>query len=204
MDPKFSTRTVVYSDLNCPFCYALHERLLAMDVLDQLLWCGIEHDPTLPMAGDPATPDQQRQLTAELAALRMRAPEISLSTPTNRPNSRPATLAIAAARTRDPVRSNKLRTLVFRALWRDGRDISDADVIADLCAQVGLPDLEITAAVERDAATWTRAWRDANFNRIPVMVSGTGSHLLGLTSRRELEVFLDATLYSAETPDSCG
>ncbi|QRV16572.1 DsbA family oxidoreductase [Haloterrigena salifodinae] len=39
---------------------------------------------------------------------------------------------------------------IYQALWQDGRDIGDADVLADLAETVGLPVDEIRSAVDDD------------------------------------------------------
>ncbi|WP_126663624.1 DsbA family oxidoreductase [Haloterrigena salifodinae] len=39
---------------------------------------------------------------------------------------------------------------IYQALWQDGRDIGDADVLADLAEAVGLPVDEIRSAVDDD------------------------------------------------------
>jgi predicted DsbA family dithiol-disulfide isomerase len=37
---------VLYTDLNCPFCYATEERIEALGLVDAVEWRGIEHEPT--------------------------------------------------------------------------------------------------------------------------------------------------------------
>ena len=37
----------VYADFNCPFCYALNERLHAMDLEDQVEFRSIQHAPSV-------------------------------------------------------------------------------------------------------------------------------------------------------------
>ena len=38
---------VVYGDLNCPFCFALHERFNSWDLLSRVEWRLIVHAPEL-------------------------------------------------------------------------------------------------------------------------------------------------------------
>jgi predicted DsbA family dithiol-disulfide isomerase len=33
----------LYSDFNCPFCYAMHDRLHEMKLLDRCEWRGVQH-----------------------------------------------------------------------------------------------------------------------------------------------------------------
>ena len=41
------SKFVVYGDLNCPFCFALHERFSAWDLLTRIEWRLIVHAPEL-------------------------------------------------------------------------------------------------------------------------------------------------------------
>ena len=35
-------RNILYSDFNCPFCYAMHERLYEMTLLARCEWRGVQ------------------------------------------------------------------------------------------------------------------------------------------------------------------
>jgi predicted DsbA family dithiol-disulfide isomerase len=37
----------LYSDFNCPFCYAMYERLHEMNLLNRCKWRGVQHAPHL-------------------------------------------------------------------------------------------------------------------------------------------------------------
>ena len=43
----------LFSDFNCPFCYALHERLHRLQLLDHCAWKGVQHAPYLPIPMRP-------------------------------------------------------------------------------------------------------------------------------------------------------
>jgi predicted DsbA family dithiol-disulfide isomerase len=45
MTPDF----VLYSDFNCPFCYAFGERIMALGMVHRIDWRGVQHAPTFPL-----------------------------------------------------------------------------------------------------------------------------------------------------------
>jgi hypothetical protein len=44
---------LLYSDFNCPFCYAMHERLYEMNLLTRCEWRGVQHASHLPRPMKP-------------------------------------------------------------------------------------------------------------------------------------------------------
>jgi predicted DsbA family dithiol-disulfide isomerase len=200
-----STRTIVaYGDLNCPFCYALEERLAARSVEHQVEWRLVEHAPELPVEPSGAQPGQLEELGRELEALVERAPDVRIRRPPFRPSSGRAIRAVAEACEIDPPRAWLLRLSLFRALWRDGRNIADPQVIDALVERAGLPPLRGTTEAVETAARWTREWREARYERIPVMVSDVDTTLLGLVPVRQLELFLASGLFSGRSELVCG
>ena len=192
-----SRTTVVYGDLNCPFCYALEERLLARDAALPIEWRLVEHMPGLPIVPDSAHPDELEHLAGEVAALAERARDVRIRQPPFRPNTRRAIRAVAEACELDPPRAWALRSSLFRALWRDGRNIADPAIIESLVARVGLPPQRGTAGAAELADRWTHEWRDSKLDRIPVMISEAGTKLLGLPPLRRLEMFLASGLFTS-------
>lgn len=204
MGLRMGARTIVaYGDLNCPFCYALEERLVARDVEHQVEWRLVEHAPELPVEPGAVRPEQLEELGRELEALVERAPDVRISRPPFRPSSGPAIRAVAEACLSDPPRAWLLRLSLFRALWRDGRNIADPQVIAALVERAGLPPLHGTPEAAELAARWTREWRDARYERIPVMLSDVDTTLLGLVPVRQLELFLASGLFSGSSELVC-
>lgn len=198
------TRVVVYADLNCPFCYALEERLQGRGIDDIADWKLVEHAPELPIRREDATPAQLEELSAEMEALAERAPDVAIVQPPFRSNSHAAIVEVARAQYIDPVKAGVLRRAFFRALWRDGQDISDDAVRQQLVESSGLrwPQAD-TGVAELDASEWTAQWRDAQLNRIPCMVADSGTQLLGLSPINRLELFLRSGLFSSSGPDAC-
>ncbi|WP_207063357.1 diguanylate cyclase domain-containing protein [Motiliproteus sp. SC1-56] len=161
-----------YSDFNCPFCFALSERLLVMGEAGNVHWRGIQHMPAA--ASHDASLADQTQLINEVSVVRKRAPEINIVTPGFRPNTAPANRLLMNLEAQDPKAQSHLRTLVYRAYWQEGRDISDPDVLAELCEAAGLtfPGLELTEAGETLLARWQQEWEGGRFQRrLPAMIS---------------------------------
>jgi predicted DsbA family dithiol-disulfide isomerase len=194
---------VAYGDLNCPFCYVLEERLVARDVEHQVEWRLVEHAPELPASPEAARPEQREELARELEALRERAPDVRVVRPPFRPSSARAIRAVAEALAIDPPRAWVLRLALSRALWRDGRNIADPQVIDALVERTGLPPLRGTAEADDLAVRWTREWRSARYDRIPVMISDVDTKLLGLVPVRRLEQFLASGMFSETSELAC-
>jgi predicted DsbA family dithiol-disulfide isomerase len=196
-------KMVVYGDVNCPFCYALEERLLARKVEPHVEWRLVEHAPELPFAPLEAKVGELAELVRELEDLSERAPEVVVGPPRFRPNSGLAIRAVAEALAIDARRAATLRLLLFRALWREGLNIADPCVVAELVEHAGLPVLRGTAEATATALRWTLEWREARFERIPVMISDMGTKLLGLVPSRRLELFLASGLFSESSELAC-
>ena len=62
-----------------------------------------------------------------------------------------AQLASTAVQSDYPEQWEAFDEAIFTALWLDGRDIGDPEVLADLAREVGLDPTEIRAAIEDDA-----------------------------------------------------
>jgi predicted DsbA family dithiol-disulfide isomerase len=204
MSPRWS-KLVVYGDLNCPFCFALEERLTARGIEKNVEWQLVEHAPQLPTRQELATEAELEELECELNALVERAPDVVIHAPPFRPNSRRAIEAVAEALRIDHERGDALRRRLFRALWLEGRDIADEAVVAELALAAGLPKPGTThaAAAADDAKRWTETWRATNWNRIPCMITDAETKLLGLAPVQRLELFLRSGLFSSSTEDHC-
>lgn len=202
--PAMPARKVtVYGDLNCPFCYALEERLVARKVQPHMEWRLVEHAPELPLEPAGAKAGELAELVRELEDLSERAPDVVVGPPKFRPNSGLAIKAVAEATSIDPRRAGTLRLLLFRALWREGQNIADPWVVAELVEHAGLPPLRGTPEATATALRWTLEWREARFERIPVMISDVGTKLLGLLPPRRLELFLASGLFSSSSELAC-
>ncbi|PIE25196.1 MAG: hypothetical protein CSA60_01535 [Neptuniibacter caesariensis] len=185
------TPYIVYADLNCPFCYALHEQLGRYGLLNQVDWRLIEHSPDIAIYNKTA--ESQAELASEVFVVRSRAPGIDVALPKFRSDSRFATLCIIEAAEKNPEKSIELRRNLYRALWVEGKDIADVSVIYECLKKSGLPtELDITESHENQFADWQTAWEEGEFNlRIPVICAPDGRTSLGLPSPEDLNAFFE-------------
>lgn len=201
--PQPGRQLVAYGDLNCPFCYALEERLTRRDVDIHIEWRLVEHAPELAAVVADSTEDEQTELESELEALLVRAPDVAIRKPPFRPQSGPAIRAVLAARTIDPLAADRLRLALYRGLWQSGRNIADAGVIADIAREVGIHEALEGSTFDAQAQAWTAEWRASQANRIPCLISTADAKLLGLSSVERLDLFLRSGLFGSQTDDAC-
>src|SRR5687767_3242019 len=119
----------LFTDLNCPFCYATEQRLERLGVADRIVWRGVEHEPDLPVPMDVGDAAIAAELAEEVESVSARAPEVPIALPAGKPNTAAGLVAAAAAMRADPVRGAAFRQALYQAYWRDGRDISEPAVL---------------------------------------------------------------------------
>lgn len=144
-------RTIeVFADVMCPFAYVgLHSfdvRRRDLGVDTPILWVR-----AWPLEVVNGKPHDGHHLAGEIAALRrdvvphlftgFRADGFPATT-------RPALAATAAAYREGPEAGERFALAVRRALFEEGRDVSDAAVLAALAEQLGVP----TATADDDAS----------------------------------------------------
>jgi len=186
---KTTVQIKVYADLNCPYCYVLNERLEKMGLSRSVIWLPVEHAPDL---YDHSFTDLDRQdLVREVDDVQSKAPDITLNLPDTRPNSRLASKLLATIIDKHPDKAADFRTAVYRALWQQGEDISDPDVLNRLLTSCGLSELEPAASADDVLLVWHTDWEHGQFARnIPSMESSSGFKLLGFPPKEQLEQFL--------------
>jgi diguanylate cyclase (GGDEF)-like protein len=179
----------VYADLNCPFCYALHEQLNQFGLLPQVDWRLVEHAPDIAIYNKTA--ENQAELASDVFVVRSRVPNINVALPQKRSDSHFASLCVIQAAEHDLAKSIKLRHLLYRALWVEGLDIADVPVIYDCLIAAGLPaEVTIEEAQENTLSQWQNSWEAGNFNlRMPVISSSDGRTSIGLPSPDDLQSF---------------
>ena len=183
-------RAVLYTDLNCPFCYATEERIAALGLEEAIEWRGVEHEPDLPIPMDTGNAEIAAELAEEVESVRGRAGEVPIALPPGKPNTSRALLAAAAVARTAPDGGRGFRLDLYRAYWRDGSDISDPAVLSALAArhEEGAPVAE--AADRRRVAEWQLAWERAPQRGVPLLVRPDGETLYGLKDAAELAAFL--------------
>ena len=185
-------RVTLFTDLNCPFCYSTEERLERLGVSGQVAWRGVEHEPELPVPMARNDLEISAELAEEVTSVRSRAPEVAIAVPPGKANTAAGLLAAAAALRIDPERGAAFRRLVYRAFWRDGRDISDPAVLDALADDVGLPPRQTRPEDALTVAAWRLEWERSPLRGVPLLVREDGETVYGLKDAETLERFVRA------------
>ena len=167
----------LFSDFNCPFCYAFHERLDDMHLLARCDWQGVQHAPHLPRPMNAWHGNLGAELRHEVAVVRRLSPELTLELPVGKPNTGPAIAFAAECLNRDLDSGMMLVRAIYRAFWIDGRDISNPDVLAELAGSP--PSREGSASAPRIVGQWASAWEATSQYSVPLIVAQTGEQLVG-------------------------
>ena len=195
--PFLTSRILVISDFNCPYCFTLNEWLYELGVSDRVRWVGIEHRPDLPFKGENEQRDQTT-LTTEVKDVMKRAPEVNVAQPSTWNNSRSALLYQNALEDDDPDLAPVIRRAIFQAYWREGQSISSDDFIRQLFIDHGAPFPELEPDYLQELSAW---WKES-LDRIPCMLAPTGVAHLGLQDKRSVSAYLNSAL--RETPAGPG
>jgi predicted DsbA family dithiol-disulfide isomerase len=170
------TRLTIYGDFNCPFSALASVRvdLLAGDDYE-IDWRAVQHDTTIPAAGEPVEGETSAELAAEvakIAELSAQDVHLELMVPPVRSNTAAASAAFAGARDDADV----LRRRLFAAVWAQGSNLGDPAELDRLGA---------TASDEAVASRW-----QAEFEALPepttpslVLPDGYVSRGLGALAR---------------------
>lgn len=144
-------RLDIISDIACPWCYvgkAYLDRALEAhpDHPFTVEWHPFQLNPEMPKAGMDRRAYMEAKFGGRDGAVRAYAPliehaeaagiELNLDRIARQPNTLDAHRLIHWAGLEG--RQTAMVSSLFRALWRDGRDVGDPDVLADLAGEVGL------------------------------------------------------------------
>jgi predicted DsbA family dithiol-disulfide isomerase len=182
----------LFTDLNCPFCYATEQRLEQLGVSDRIAWRGVEHEPDLPVPMALDDLDIAAELAEEVQSVSSRAPEVAIAIPPGKANTAAGLLATAAALRIDPVRGADFRQAVYRAFWRDGRDVSDPAVLEALAREHDLPALETRPEDAVTVASWRLEWERSPLRGVPLLIREDGETVYGLKDLETLARFVHA------------
>ncbi|GAA0465373.1 DsbA family protein [Halococcus dombrowskii] len=190
-----------YADYACPFCYLSHRSLDEYrQTRDEPLvvdWRPYDlrsdsRDANGDIDGEMSYPEQveQRieQLQAEHDANEMLTPDT-----VPKVDSRDAQLVSLSVKNDHPDRWMALNGALFTALWEDGRDISDEDVLADVATNVGVDDaVRDVLADDEYRERLAERFADARHNGVtdvPTFVAD-GRTETGFLSADELDAFV--------------
>lgn len=172
-----SDRVVLYSDFNCPFCYALHERLHEVGVINRCEWRGVQHAPQLPRPMKPWSGSLGAELRHEVTMVQRLAPGLPIALPPGKPNTLPAIEQAIALLQKEPRVGMDFVRRTYRAFWCEGRDISDPMVLKELAGEHVVENGDEQSQVL--AQKWETAWHATGQNGVPLLVSSDGDLLVG-------------------------
>jgi predicted DsbA family dithiol-disulfide isomerase len=190
MEAGGTTDVILYSDFNCPFCYALGERLLAAASTHRVEWRGVQHAPYLPIPMANAGAALAAELSNEVGAIRRLTPEVSIALPRGKPNTGPAIRAVAAALKIDRDCAHAFKDSLYREFWQRGADISDVGVLSELAKAATLPEELDVSEIKPTVSAWQRAWESNGLGGVPSMIRGDGAALVGLVTSEAIRDFL--------------
>ena len=183
---------LLYSDFNCPFCYAMHERLYEMNLFSRCEWRGVQHASHLPRPMKPWQGSLGAELRHEVAVVQRLAPGLPIALPPGKPNTRPAIEQAVAFLRRDPSHAMTFVRETYRAFWCEGKDISDPEVLSRLVEQAG-NSLESMGTIDsedrRVAQEWEAAWHLTGQAGVPLIVSPENYLLVGCAPIADVQRF---------------
>jgi predicted DsbA family dithiol-disulfide isomerase len=183
---------LLYSDFNCPFCYAMHERLYEMNLLTRCEWRGVQHASHLPRPMKPWQGSLGAELRHEVSVVQRLAPGLPIALPPGKPNTRPAIEQAVALLRSDPTHMMTFVRETYRAFWCEGQDISDPEVLRLLVEQAG-GSRESAGAIEHEdrrvAQEWEKAWYQTGQAGVPLMVSPDHYLLVGCAPIADVQRF---------------
>ncbi len=185
---------ILYSDPNCPFCYALGERLDVLGLDGLVEWRGVQHAPMLAVPRAVHAPRMNVMIQQEVRAVQHLASEVPIQVVTGKPNTGPAIRLVAAAEQINARRARQLRLDLYRALWQCNEDISDPKVLTLAARALGFSELAAECAGESAGAAraraWQQAWEDTGVGSVPLLVRPDGESLSGLVGAEVLKSFV--------------
>lgn len=182
-----SDQVILYSDFNCPFCYALHERLHEMGLLESCEWRGVQHAPHLPRPMRPWQGSLGAELKHEVAVVQRLAPNLPIIVPSGKPNTLPAIELAVALLQRNPLSGREFVRRTYQAFWCDGQDISDPAVLKQLAGDQSVEDCDGEHQIVPQR--WETAWHATGQNGVPLLVSPDGDLLVGCVPAEQVRHF---------------
>lgn len=167
----------LFSDFNCPFCYALHERLYDLNLIDRCDWRGVEHAPHLQSPMKPWQGSLGAELRHEVTVVQRLAPGLPIALPSGKPNTKPAIERAVALLSLNRTKGMEFIRQAYRAFWCEGRDISERKVLVDLAGD-SMEEASNDSS-RRIAQEWETAWRATGQAGVPLILSPDGDLLVG-------------------------
>ena len=187
----------LFSDFNCPFCYAMHERLHALGLMEQVSWHGVQHAPHLPIPMAIWSGHLAMELKQEIEMVRRLAPELPIALPPGKPNSGPAIAAAARALSLDFRSGQEYLRSLYWLFWVEGQDISDAEVLQREAERHRFSPARIAGSnavpIDRTLRAWMEQWHETEHQGVPLLERPDHAGLVGLVPEASIRKFLAAT-----------
>lgn len=196
--PLVTTRVVVISDFNCPYCFTLNEWIHSFGASARVRWVGIEHRPDLPTSGANRHEDKL-QMEKEVEDVKHRAPAVGIVSPSVWANSRSALLVQNALEDEEPEKAHAFRRRVFQNMWQEPGIPDMATIIEESLATFDLPFPEL----EPEWLDELTAWWKTHLDRVPCMIAPTGILHEGLQDQAAVGSFLNSALHVASVGPGC-
>ncbi|MDR4480671.1 MAG: DsbA family protein [Nitrospira sp.] len=184
----------LYSDFNCPFCYAMHERLHTLGVMDRISWQGVQHAPHLPSPMVSWAGRMGAELKQEVEMVRRLAPDVPITVPQGKPNTRRAIVASIRAHHIDPLRARDFVSSLYRLFWVEGQDLSDEALLQREAGCHGFLPEQVseanTMAVDPVLRAWEGQWVETEQQGVPLLQRSDGTVLVGLLPLDVIQRFL--------------
>ena len=185
-------RNILYSDFNCPFCYAMHERLYEMSLLARCEWRGVQHASHLPSPMKPWQGSLGAELRHEVSVVQRLAPGLPIALPSGKPNTKPAIEQAVGLLRRDPSHAMAFVRETYRDFWCESKDISDAEVLRQLVEKAGGSAESVGTINDEDrrvAQEWEAAWHLTGQAGVPLIVSPDNNILVGCAPIADVQRF---------------
>jgi predicted DsbA family dithiol-disulfide isomerase len=184
-------RVLLFGDFNCPFCYALHERLHDLNLIDECEWRGVQHAPYLPRPMKPWSGSLGAELEHEVSMVQRLAPGLPIALPPGKPNTLPAILQAVALLRKDPRSGMVFVRRTYQAFWCNGQDISDPAVLKDLAGEHVVEEGG-DGENQMTAQRWETAWHATGQNGVPLLVSPDSDVLVGCVPVEQVRQFFSS------------
>lgn len=173
---------LLYSDFNCPFCYALHERLHELQLIERCEWRGVQHAPHLPRPMKAWQSSLGAELRQEVALVQRLEPGLPIALPSGKPNTGPAIALAASQLQRGREAGMQMVRALYRAFWVNGQDLSNPLVLDEF----GITD---GSDLDQVMEEWNTAWHETGQAGVPVIVSPQGDLLVGCVPAEQVRRF---------------
>ena len=173
---------LLYSDFNCPFCYALHERLHELQLIERCEWRGVQHAPHLPRPMKAWQGSLGAELRQEVALVQRLAPGLPIALPSGKPNTGQAIALAASQLQRGREAGMQMVRALYRAFWVNGQDLSNPLVLDEF----GITD---GSDLDQVMEEWNTAWHETGQAGVPVIVSPQGDLLVGCVPAEQVRRF---------------